>query len=437
MSIIAAIEPKDYKQASQDQCWIYDMHAEISALELNKTWIFVDPPTNIKPIGNKWVYKVKHKADGTIERYKARLVAKGYNQVEGLDFFDTFSPVAKITTVRTLIALASIKSWHLHQLHVNNVFLHGELSEDVYMTVPQGVTTPKPHQVCKLVKSLYGLKQASRKWYERLTSLLLQEGYTQAYSDHSVFTLNTDSSFTTLLIYVDDIILAGTSLQEFARIKQIMDRAFKIKDLGQLKYFLGIEVAHSKQGIAICQRKYCLDLLQTTGLTGAKPAPTPLDSSFKLSQDSSTTFEDIEGYRRLIGKLLYLTTTRPDISFAVQQLSQFLSSPTITHYDTACRIVRYLKGSPGRGLFFPRASSLQILGFADADWANCIDTRRSASGYCFFLGSSLISWRAKKQNTVSRSSSEAEYRSLSMAACELQWLTYLLADLHITCTRGP
>jgi hypothetical protein len=198
---------------------------------------------------------------------------------------------------------------------------------------------------------------------------------------------------------VDDIILAGNSLSEFDRIKSIMDKAFKIKDLGQLKYFLGIEVAHSQQGIAICQRKYCLDLLHTTGLTGSKPASTPLDPSTKLSQDSSAAFEDIEGYRRLIGKLLYLTTTRPDISFAVQQLSQFLSSPTITHFDTACRVVRYLKGSPGRGLFFPRDSCLQILGFADADWANCIDTRRSTSGYCFFLGSSLISWRAKKLNT--------------------------------------
>ncbi|MCI23556.1 copia protein, partial [Trifolium medium] len=145
----------------------------------------------------------------------------------------------------------------------------------------------------------------------------------------------------------------------------------------------------------------------------------------------------IGGYRRLIGKLLYLTTTRPDISFAIQQLSQFLSSPTITHYETACRVVRYLKGSPGRGLFFPRQSSLQLLGFADADWANCVDTRRSTSGYCFFLGSSLISWRAKKQNTVSRSSSEAEYRSLSFASCELQWLIYLLKDLSVTYDRAP
>ncbi|PNX92176.1 putative copia-type protein [Trifolium pratense] len=329
-----------------------------------------------------------------------------------------------------LIALASAKSWHF-----NNAFLHGDLHEDVYTSIPQGVQSPKPNQVCKLLKSLYGLRQVSRKWYERLTGLLVAQGYHQSISDYSLFTLNKGSSFTALLVYVDDIILAGNSLEEFDRIKQVMDDEFKIMDLGKLKYFLGIEVAHSKYGISICQRKYCLDLLHDTGLLGSKPAPTPLDPSIKLHQDTSAAYEDIGGYRRLVGKLLYLTTTRPDIAFAVQQLSQFLSSPTITHYDTACRVVRYLKGTPGRGLFYPRSSSIQVLGFADAYWANCLDSRRSTSGYCFFLGSSLISWRAKKQHTVSRSSSEAEYHSLSFASCELQWLLYLLKDLQVTCVR--
>jgi hypothetical protein len=259
------------------------------------------------------------------------------------------------------------------------------------------------------------LRQTSRKWYEKLTSLLIDQGYSQSSSDHSLFILRNGSDFTALLVYVDDIILAGNSLSEFSRIKKVMDREFRIKDLGQLKYFLGIEVAHSKSGISICQRKYCLDLLRDTGFIGSKPAPTPLDTSIKLHQDTSAAYEDIEGYRRLVGKLLYLTTTRPDIAFATQQISQFLSAPTILHYESACRIVRYLKGTPGTGLFFPRQSTLQLIGFVDVDWANCVDTRRSTSGYCFFIGSSLISWRSKKQQTVSRSSSEAEYRSLSFA----------------------
>ncbi|CAJ2648060.1 unnamed protein product [Trifolium pratense] len=437
LSLTADEEPASYNEASKHDCWVQAMEAELKALAQNKTWIFVDAPPNIKPIGSRWVYKVKHKADGTIERYKARLVAKGYNQVEGIDFFETFSPVAKITTVRTLIALAAINSWHLHQLDVNNAFLHGDLHEDVYMSIPQGVKHNRPNQVCKLLKSLYGLKQASRKWYEKLTGVLIEHGYHQSLSDHSLFTFQNGTHFTALLVYVDDIILAGNSLDEFQRIKQLLDSQFKIKDLGQLKYFLGIEVAHSKTGITICQRKYCLDLLLDTGLLGAKPAKTPLDTSVKLHQDTASPYADIAGYRRLVGKLLYLTTTRPDIAFVTQQLSQFLSAPTQTHYDTACRVVRYLKNSPGRGLLFRRDSQLHLLGFTDADWAGCLDTRRSTSGYCFFLGNSLISWRAKKQHTVSRSSSEAEYRALSFASCELQWLVYLLKDLQVNCIKPP
>jgi hypothetical protein len=237
----------------------------------------------VKPIGSKWVYKVKYKADGSRERYKARLVAKGYNQVEGLDYFDTFSPVAKVSTVRVLLTLASVNKWHLHQMDVNNAFLHGELQEDVYMAIPEGVQVNKQNQVCKLLKSLYGLKQASRKWYEKLSSLLISEGYTQSTDDYSLFTLRKENQFIVLLVYVDDIILVGTDLKEFTRIKTILDTNFKIKDLGILKYFLGLEVAHSEQGITISQRKYCLDLLKDSGLLGSKTSCHTFGSIYKAS----------------------------------------------------------------------------------------------------------------------------------------------------------
>lgn len=218
-------------------------------------------------------------------------------------------------------------------------------------------------------------------------------------------------------------------------IKSILQLHFGIKDLGVLKIFLGLEVAHSSKGISLCQRQYCLDLLQDTGTIGSKPVSTPLDPSLRLYQDSSEPYPNIPEYRRLIGRLLYLTTTRPDVSFAVQQLSQFLANPTTQHFKAAHRVLRYLKGSPGKGLFFPRSSNLQLMGFADADWGGCPDSRRSISGYCFFLGDSLVSWKSKKQQTVARSSSEAEYRALAAATCELQWLSYLMKDLQVSCSK--
>jgi hypothetical protein len=294
------------------------METELSALENTGTWKLVDLPPNVKPIGCKWIFKIKYHADGSIERYKARLVAKGYNQIEGLDYFDTYSTVAKLTTVRTVIALASINHWHIHQLDVNNAFLHGDLQEDVYMTLPQGITPTKPNQVCKLVKSLYGLKQASRKWYEKLTSLLIHHNFTQSTSDHSLFTKKTNTSFTVLLVYVDDVIVAGDSLPELQSIKAILHSSFRIKDLGQLKYFLGLEVAHSSEGISLCQRKYFFDLLTDTGYLACKPASTPSDPSCKLHKDSGVPYNDVPSYRRLIGRLIYLTNTRPDITFATQ-----------------------------------------------------------------------------------------------------------------------
>ncbi|XP_014492169.1 uncharacterized protein LOC106754637 [Vigna radiata var. radiata] len=404
------------------------MKTELEALNLNHTWTLTSLPPNKHVIGCRWVYKIKYHADGSLDRYKARLVAKGYTQMEGLDYIATFSPVAKLTTVRLLLALAAIFNWHLKQLDVNNAFLHGELDEEVYMTLPPGISPAFPNQVCKLQKSLYGLKQANRQWFAKLSSFLLHHGYQQSESDHSLFLKISEFSTTALLVYVDDIVLAGNNLEEIETITCLLDHAFKIKNLGNLRYFLGLEVARNNTGIHLSQRKYTLDILTDCSMLASRPVATPMDYTARLSTFSGTLLPDPSSYRRLLGRLIYLTTTRPDISYVVHHLSQFMSAPTSAHSQATFRILRYLKQAPGFGLFFSAQSSLQLKAFSDSDWAGCLDTRRSITGFSVYIGDSLISWRSKKQPTVSRSSSEAEYRALASTTCELQWLTYMMND---------
>ncbi|XP_057437891.1 uncharacterized mitochondrial protein AtMg00810-like [Lotus japonicus] len=222
----------------------------------------------------------------------------------------------------------------------------------------------------------------------------------------------------------------GDDLEEITKVKQFLDNQFKIKDLGNLRYFLGFEVARSKEGLVLSQRKYALDLIEEAGLLASQPVSTPMVPGTKFPALTDQPFSDISGYRRLIGRLLYLTNTMPDLSFAVSTLSQFLSTPMKEHHEAAMRILRYLKQQPGQGLFFSADSSHKLTGFCDSDWASCVDTRKSVIGYNLFYGSSLVSWKSKKQSTISRSSSEAEYRAMATTVCEIQWLLYLLEDLQ-------
>ncbi|XP_031107647.1 uncharacterized protein LOC116012283 [Ipomoea triloba] len=256
-------------------------------------------------------------------------------------------------------------------------------------------------------------------------------GFKQAISDSSLFTRSKGNEFVALLVYVDDIVIASPDLSQVHQIKKHLDAVFHIKDLGPLKFFLGLEVARSSKGISVTQRKYTLELLEESGFLHCKPAKTPMTTATRLSRTTGNTLDNITQYRRLVGKLLYLTITRPDISYATQQLSQFLDCPTDIHLQVAHRVLRYVKATPGQDLFFSASSKLQIKGFTDSDWAACPDTRRSVTGFCMFLDNTLVSWKSKKQHTISRSSSEVEYKALAAAACEIQWLVYLLQDLEV------
>ncbi|RVW79787.1 Retrovirus-related Pol polyprotein from transposon RE1 [Vitis vinifera] len=336
-----------------------------------------DLPIAIRKVDCRWVYAVKVGPDGQVDRLKARLVAKGYTQVYGSDYGETFSPVAKIASVRLLLSMAAMCSWPLYQLDIKNAFLHGDLVEEVYMEQPPGfVAQGESGLVCRLRRSLYGLKQSPRAWFDRFSSVVQEFGMLRSTSDHSVF-------------------YHHNSLGQCI---------YLTKDLGKLKYFLGIEIAQSSSGVVLSQRKYALDILEETGDPGR--------------------------YRRLVGKLNYLTITRPDISFPVSVVSQFLQSPCDSHWDAVIRILRYIKSTPGQGVLYENRGHTQVVGYTDADWAGSPTDRRSTSGYCVFIGGNLISWKSKKQDVVARSSAEAEYRAMTLATCELIWLRHLLRELR-------
>ena len=377
-------EPSTYNQARKFKEWCDAMGIEITALEDNDTWLICSLPAGKQAVGCKWVFKVKLNADGTLERYKARLVAKGYTQQEGLDYIETFSPVAKLATVKLLLAVAAAKGWSLSQLDISNAFLNGDLEEEIYMELPPGYSPRQgksfpPNAVCKLKKSLYGLKQASRQWFLKFSQSLLQLGFITSSGDHTLFLKNSGGIYMAVLVYVDGIVIASSCDKATELLKTALQASFKLRDLGTLRYFLGLEIARSSAGISICQRKYVLDLLTETGLLGSKPSSIPLDPSLKLSKEDGELLPNAEPYRRLIGKLLYLTFNRPDITFSVHKICQYTSSPRAPHLQVAYKVLHYLKGTVGHGLFYSAQSDLKLSAFADADWGTCSDSRCSVS----------------------------------------------------------
>ena len=367
------------------------MDKEIVALEHNNTWTLTHLPLGKFAIGCKWVYRIKYHVDGTIERYKACLVAKGFTQQHGLDYSETFSLVAKSFSVRIVLSLTAVKGWFLHQMDVNNAFLHGDLLEDVYMSLPPGFHSKGENLVCKLNKSLYGLKQASRQWFEKFSTTFLQMGFVQSRFNHPLFTYTSNTSFTVLLVYVDDILLIGNNPSCVESLKQLLDAKFGLKYLGSLRYFLGLEIARTNEGISLNQRKYSLEILKDSGFIGSKPVEFPMEQNPRLSKYKGKPLANLGQYRRLIGRLLYLTLTQTNITYIVHRLSQFVSQPREPHQLATNRVLQYIKGSPGKGIFFPSNSELHIKSFCDANWAGCPNTRRSLTGYAVYLGDSLIS----------------------------------------------
>ncbi|KAJ3701350.1 hypothetical protein LUZ61_005055 [Rhynchospora tenuis] len=435
---ISTSEPTCYTQAVKTQEWRQAMANELDALAKNNTWQLVDPPLHANIIGCKWLFKIKKRADGTVERYKARLVAKGYNQEEGLDYFETFSPVVKPTTIRIVLTIALSQGWHIHQLDVNNAFLHGDLDETILMQQPPGfVDSLHPNKVCLLRKALYGLKQAPRAWFHKLKEFLLTHKFVCSQSDNSLFVFRSKSTVLFLLVYVDDIVITGNDTTAISSLLSTLQTAFSIKDLGQINYFLGIQVSVTDTSLCLNQSQYISSILQKTHMEGAKPCKTPMQAGLQLSKFSGIALSDPQQYRMIVGALQYATITRPDIAFAVNKVAQFMAQPTDVHWQAVKRILRYLKGTITKGLLLTKSTHLTLTAYTDADWAGCPDERKSTTGYAIFLGNNLVSWSSKKQATVARSSTEAEYRSMAMAAAEIIWIQSLLHELGVKSAKSP
>ncbi|XP_076908792.1 uncharacterized protein LOC143565815 [Bidens hawaiensis] len=372
---------------------------------------------------------------GTVEReawlwYKARLVAKGYTQTYGIDYSETFSPVAKINTIRVLFSIAANKEWPVYQFDVKNAFLHGELKEEVYMEAPHRFTNNfGEKEVCRLKKALYGLKQSPRAWFGRFTLTMKHYGFKQSNSDHTLFLKRRNNLITCLIIYVDDMIITGDDKEEITKLKGNLFAEFEMKDIGRLKYFLGIEVLRSKQGIFMCQKKYVLDLLAEVGMIDCKPADTPMIANQKLYMEEKVELADKERYQRMVGKLIYLSHTRPDIAYAVGVVSQFMHQPHVTHMDVVLRIIRYLKGTASHGVLFKPNGHLETQLYTDADWAGDKGNRRSTSGYFTLVGGNLVTWRSKKQKVVALSNAEAEFRGIQRGITEILWIRKLLTEI--------
>ncbi|CAH9137975.1 unnamed protein product [Cuscuta epithymum] len=430
-TVVSTPDPTCFSVANRHLKWRAAMAEEFNALISNHTWDLVPFDAKKNVVGSKWIYKTKYLADGSVERYKARLVAQGFNQQAGIDFTETFSPVVKPTTVRLVLTLAVSFNWPIRQLDVKNAFLHGNLTEEVYMRQPPGFVHPQfPHHLCRLRKAIYGLKQAPRAWFHRFSSFLLSHGFTCSRSDTSLFIFRRNSDIIYLLLYVDDIIVTGNSLNLVNHFLSLLNKCFAMKDLGDLHFFLGIHASRTPSGLFLSQQKYISDLLHRFHLHTLKSVRSPLPSRTKLSLTDGELLADATEYRSMVGALQYLTLTRPDITFAVHLVSQFMHVPRTSHMLAVKRIFRYLQGTSSHGLLLQSSrGSAEIIAYSDADWAGCPDTSRSTSGYAIFLGPNLISWRSKKQPTVARSSTEAEYRAIAYAVQDTLHIRSVLFEL--------
>ncbi|KAE8661751.1 hypothetical protein F3Y22_tig00113724pilonHSYRG00184 [Hibiscus syriacus] len=431
-------------QSSEHKKWRIAMNEEMQSLQKNQTWKLASLPKGKKAIGCKWVYAKKDGfPDKNNIRYKERLVAKGYAQTEGVDYNEVFSPVVKHSSIRILLALVAQLDLELVQMDVKNAFLHGDLDEEIYMTQPDGFkVAEKEEMVCKLEKSLYGLKQSPRQWYKRFDKFMIGQKYTRSKYDHCVYLRELeDGSYIYLLLYVDDMLIASRSQTEIAKLKTQLNREFEMKDLGEAKKILGMEISRDKKLGRLClsQKEYLRKVLKRFGINEmSKPVSTPLAPHFKLGasmspkDDAEREYMSKVPYASAVGSLMYaMVCTRPDISQAIGVVSRYMHDPGKEHWQAVKWILRYILNTVDVGLVFQqdKQDGQCVVGYCDSDYAGDLDKRRSTTGYVFTFAKAPVSWKSTLQSTVALSTTEAEYMAVTEAVKEAIWLQGLLGEL--------
>ncbi|GJY41311.1 retrovirus-related pol polyprotein from transposon TNT 1-94 [Tanacetum coccineum] len=435
---VSTLEPKTVNKAMTDPAWIESMQEELLQFKRLDLWVLVPPPDNIKPLTLKWLFKNKHDEENTVLRNKTRLVVRGYRQDEGINFEESFAPVARMEAIKIFLAYTAHKSFIVFQMDGKTTFLHGTLKEDVYVCQPEGfIDAAHPSHVYKLKKALYGLKQAPRAWYDELSTFLLQNHFFKGTIDLTLFIRRFDDDILVVQVYVDDIIFGSTYPRYTQLFSDLMKSHFEMSMMDEMMFFLGLQVNQSPCGIFINQSNYVLEILKKYGMESCDPVGTPMEIKDKLDLDQNGSPVDATKYRSMIGALMYLTSSRPDIVHATCLCARYQAKPTEKHLKEVKRIFRYLRGTVNTGLWYTKDSGFELTGFSDADYAGCKDTFKSTSGGAQFLGEKLVSWSSKKQDCTALSTAEAEYVSLSACCAQVLWMRTQLTDYGFHFNKIP
>ncbi|KAJ9697292.1 hypothetical protein PVL29_009194 [Vitis rotundifolia] len=437
-------DPVTYQEAihcPQFTSWKEAMNDEMNSMYMNGVWDLIELPHGCKPVGCKWVFKTKRDPRGQIERYKARLVVKGYSQREGIDFKETFSPVSTKDSFRVIMAIIAHFDLELHQMDVKTAFLNGDLDEDVYMEQPIGFAeVGKEDLVCKLNKSIYGLKQASRQWYLKFDSIITQNGFKENTVDRCIYLRISESSYIFLVLYVDDILLASNDFDLLFETKHMLSTHFDMKDLGEASYVLGIKILRDRANgvLKLSQRTYIEKILKRFNMHNCSSIRAPIVKGDKFSKAQCPQNDDEREemrtipYSSLVGSLMYAQVcTCPDIAFVVGMLGRYLSNPGSQHWKAAKKVLRYLQGTKDLMLTYRRTNILDVVGFCDADFAGCIDDKKSTTGYIFVMAGGVVSWKSVKQTLTTSSTMEAEYVACYEACCHAIWMRNFISALGV------